>query len=63
MHQGGNEQQQNQQNKQVDNTTYSVHFHHGQWSYMPENWGLPCVGVLDTWWHWCIGDTVRNIPS
>ena len=45
----GNEQQQQIQHEQGAHATYTVHFHHGQWSHMLVNWRFPCVCVLVAW--------------
>ena len=32
------------------------------WHYVPKDWCFPCIGVLDAWKQWWIGDSVRGIP-
>ncbi|KAL7572070.1 hypothetical protein ACA910_001717 [Epithemia clementina (nom. ined.)] len=58
--------QQNQEDPQqalaTQNSNYTLHFHHGQFSRVPSDWRFPRIGVLDCWRHWWIGDNVRKAP-
>ncbi|KAL7561338.1 hypothetical protein ACA910_001446 [Epithemia clementina (nom. ined.)] len=58
--------QQNQEDPQqalaTQNSNYTLHFHHGQFSRVPLDWTFPRIGVLDCWRHWWIGDNVRKVP-
>ncbi|KAL7561891.1 hypothetical protein ACA910_014266 [Epithemia clementina (nom. ined.)] len=58
--------QQNQEDPQqalaTQNSNYTLHFHHGQFSRVPSDWRFPRSGVLYCWRHWWIGDNVRKVP-
>ncbi|KAL7571723.1 hypothetical protein ACA910_002823 [Epithemia clementina (nom. ined.)] len=56
--------QQNQDLQQAlasQNSNYTLHFHHGQFSRVPSDWRFPQIGVLDCWRHWWIFDNVRAL--
>ena len=41
---------------------YRWHYFDGQFHRVPKDWRFPCIGVLDAWKQWWIGDSVQGIP-
>ena len=41
---------------------YHWHYFYGCFHCVPKDWCFPCIGVLDTWKQWWIGDSVWGIP-
>ena len=41
---------------------YCWHYFDGHFHHVLKDWCCPCIGVLDAWKQWWIGDSVRGIP-
>ena len=41
---------------------YHWHYFDGCFHHVLKDWHFPCIGVLDTWKQWRIGDSVWGIP-
>ena len=41
---------------------YRWHYFDGRFHHVLKDWHFPCIGVLDTWKQWWIGDSVQGIP-
>ena len=41
---------------------YHWHYFDGCFHHVPKDWHFPCIGVLDAWKQWWIGDSVWGIP-
>ena len=41
---------------------YCWHYFDGHFHHVLKDWCFPCIGVLDAWKQWWIGDSVWGIP-
>ena len=39
-----------------------MHYFDGCFHCVLKDWHFPCIGILDTWKQWWIGDSVQGIP-